>query len=111
MLERIRRHLGYRGTALLFLGVVWFAVGSRILQGDTDPAHKLPIEYLPVEVRAGIWWVAAAVAVMAAVWPSEKTRMGYAALVIPAALRAASYAGAFGMWVIGEVVNSVTDVH
>lgn len=106
MRERLRLHLGYRGTALISLGLVWFAVGARIVtQPDDDPLHMLPIEYLPISIRSGIWFGAAAVALIVAFWPPGKTKWGYTALVIPAAFRALSYLGAVILSAVGQAIG------
>lgn len=91
----LHRRLGFRGTSLLFLSLVWVAVGARIPGDPFDsPGYRLPLEYVPIPVRVGIWWVAAAVAIIAAWWPPGRTKWGFIALSVPASFRAFSYLGA-----------------
>lgn len=88
-----RRHIGFRGTTLLYLAAVWFGVGlTLIIRPDPDMAHMYPLEYLPLWVRVCLWWVAAAVAVITAFWPEDAERWGFAILSLPVLFRACSYA-------------------
>lgn len=92
MTTPILRLLGFRGTSLAFLALVWFAVGARIANDpDPDPTYMLLVEWLPVEVRVALWWVPALVAFIVAWLPTRHGKFGFVALVIPAAIRAFSF--------------------
>lgn len=90
----MRPHLTHRGAVLLPLAVIWVVTGTRLLVGpDATPGFMLPIEYLPMWARVGLWWGAAAVAAATA-WTPRLVTAGYVALVLPAGLRFTSYGGA-----------------
>jgi hypothetical protein len=90
---RTRLLLGYRGTALLFFALVWTTVGLGVLDNPRaiDATHALPLEYLPLWFRAGLWFTAAACALTAAFWPPGNDKWGWAVLCIPIGLRIGSY--------------------
>lgn len=94
-MTRLFDRVGFRSPALTFLAFVWLAVGARLLTAsDPDPFHKLPIEYLPMQVRVLLWWLPAILAGIAAWVRVVPSRVGFVALVIPAAFRALSFTGA-----------------
>ena len=85
--------LGHRGMALLFFAVIWVGVGLGIVatprpEGAT---HALPLEYLPVWFRAGLWFLGAVCAATAAFWPKGKDVWGWVLVGVPASLRVVSY--------------------
>lgn len=84
---------GFRATALIILAVVWFSVGLGLIDRPTIPGagHPLPLEYLPLWVRVGLWWLAAVCAVVACFWPPGDDRWGWVLLSLPASLRVVSY--------------------
>lgn len=98
--RRLNRHLGYQGRALFFLAAMCFYVGARLLEGDWDVAHTYPIEFLPLWLRVAVWWVPAVVAGIVSFWPPGFARWGYAALMVPIALRGFSYLTAAAFWLL-----------
>lgn len=95
VLRRHWRELGYRNTDLLLFSVLWVGMGmSILLSGDPDPTHKVPLEYLGEPVRAGVWFVAAAIA-SATAFMRDHDGLGFGALLIPVALRVISYSFAW----------------
>lgn len=84
---------GYRPTALLLFSTIWFSVGLGLLTRpvQVETTHLLPIEYLPVWVRVGLWWAPAVAGVISAFWSSED-KWGWALLSIPVTFRVTSYA-------------------
>lgn len=92
-MRRLFSRLGFRGTSLVFLALVWFAVGSRIAAApDPDPTYSLPLEIFPVWLRVALWWVPALVAFTVAWMSTARGKVGFVALVIPASLRGFSFA-------------------
>lgn len=102
-----RHRLGNRGWDLVQIGLIWVVVGWSITQRDPDPQDRVPLEYLGVPVRVAIWYAAAAIAIAVALWGSTRTpgwvgdHLGFAALVMPAALRALSYWTAWAEGALG----------
>lgn len=93
------------------LGVVWMFVGYQLVwHGEPEPGvNPVPLELLPISVRAGIWFASAAVAFVTAIWPPGRDRFGFMALVIPGALRALSYWWALGAGLVTG--NEIGDYH
>lgn len=88
--NRIRRRIGHRGSILINLGLVWFLIGLSELIITTN--NELPLSVLPDWFRAGAWWVTGAVAIAYAFVPRHKSdAVGFIALYIMPAARAASY--------------------
>jgi hypothetical protein len=94
---------GYRSGDLALLSVAWVVLGFGIIvQGDPDPGHKVPIEYLGTPIRVGIWWVCAAAGIAAAARrPEHDDRWGFGFMIVPPALRAISYTVAWAQGVLG----------
>jgi hypothetical protein len=105
MTEIVKRRfygLGHRGLSLIFFAVVWASQGLGILDTPYNDVatHQLPLEYLPVWFRAGLWFAAALCAVTACWWPVGKDKWGWVALGAPVVLRVGSYTGgAFMGWI------------
>lgn len=94
-MHHVTDRLGFRGTSLVFLSLVWFAVGSRIVSNpDPDPSYALPLELFPVWVRVAVWWVPALIGFCVAWMSTAHGRLGFVALVIPASLRGFSFTAA-----------------
>ena len=101
----LQRRFGFRGKALTRLGVVWLLVGLSVLLAPVRDADNLiALEQLPVWLRVGLWWAPAVVAFVTAWWPAGADKIGFMALVVPAALRALSY-----LWT--AVVGTFSDVY
>jgi hypothetical protein len=95
-IRRLPFRLGFRGAALLLFGFVWTTVGLGVIDNPRalDATHQLPLEYLPVWFRAGLWFVGAGAAAISAWWPKGNDKWGWSLLTVPIVLRCASYLGA-----------------
>jgi hypothetical protein len=87
------QRFGYRGRALTLVGVVWILVGvAVILHPYVDPNRMMLHEHLPISVRVVLWVGAGVCALVTSWWPAGADRFGFMALVIPATIRAGSFA-------------------
>jgi MFS family permease len=102
----LARRLGRRGACLIVLGLAFIGVGiNALLSGPPDTHHVgryLLHNYLPFWVEALLW----AGAGLAAVHASGKhgtgrDGYGFAALIVPLALRIVSYLGSFLAYLVG----------
>ncbi|WGH20313.1 membrane protein [Arthrobacter phage MaGuCo] len=90
----LARRLGRRGAALVVLAVAFLATGAELLANwpAPDVEHFLLHTYLPVPVRAALWVLPGVAALVAATCKGTgRDGFGFAALVVPLAIRAASY--------------------
>lgn len=89
----LQRRFGYRGRALTLVGVVWVLVGVGVLLHPiATPEALLLHERIPVAARVVLWMGAGVCALITSWWPPGADRFGFMALVVPAAIRAGSYA-------------------
>lgn len=84
-LDALQRRLGRRGMVLLLLGTLWVVQGIALRSApyvnDTDPT--VLYEYLPVNLRCGLWVVSGIVAMtVAACFSPHRDRHGYTVLVV-----------------------------
>lgn len=98
--------MGRRGAALLLLSGVYIIMGTWLwLNGavEVDPDQQILHLMLPLPIRVGKWYVAAAIAAWAATRRGPgRDWVGFAALSAVATIRAFSYAWAFGAWLLTE---------
>lgn len=91
---------GYRPTALILFSLIWFSVGLGLMTRPMQitAEHRLPLEYLPLEVRVALWWIPALAGLVNAFWPPGQDKWGWALLSLPATFRVVSYfiAAVFG---------------
>lgn len=92
--SRLTRRFGYRGAALLVLGVMWTLFGiSVLLQPEMDARPWVFHELLPIPVRAGLWVAAGLVGVIFGLRGSDKDdTVGMVALMLMPLERFASFA-------------------
>jgi hypothetical protein len=89
----LERRFGYRGRALTLVGTVWVLVGIGVLLHPYQhPDALLLHERLPLALRTILWLGAGVCALVTSWWPPGADRFGFMALVVPAAIRAGSYA-------------------
>lgn len=89
------RHLGVRGRAMLFCAVLWSFVGLGAIVNSSPPRPSTFHATFP-RLEACLWFAAAVLAVFTS-WRRDGSRIGLAALVVPPALRSASYVWAWVM--------------
>lgn len=91
--SRLTRRFGYRGAALLILGVTWILFGvSVLIQPPTEPRSWVLHEMLPVPIRAGLWGLAGLVAVIAGLRGTDRDdTFGMVALMLMPLERCASF--------------------
>lgn len=90
----LARVLGRRGAALVVLGLAFVFTGVEMLVNQPQPDYDrfLLHTYMPFPVRAALWIVPGVLALFAATrHGTGRDGFGFAALVVPLALRTASY--------------------
>lgn len=81
-----------RSIDKVLLAGLWFLIGLTVwLEGDDDPYHHMPLEWLPVELRVTIWWGAALFTIINLRLPPGRDHWGWAILAFPVALRALNF--------------------
>ena len=87
---------GRRGALMMVLGGFWVLFAAGIMSGTStpDPSAGLLHLWIPAPVRAGVWAVTGALAVVTST-RSRWHRWGLIGLVIMPTIRAASYAWAW----------------
>ena len=99
------KHLGRRGVVLFILGIAWTLIGVANVTdptgfADNSNGHLIHLGIDP-RVRLAWWAVAGVLAIVYSfVPPRHSDAIGFAALVVPAAIRCASYGWGWLMYVI-----------
>jgi len=101
----VRAHLGRRGLALVAFSLVFAITGlAALLEPAQDDGRYILYTYLPVPIRAVLWFVPAALGLWAAFRGNGRDAIGFAALVVPASIVAFSYA-----WSVVGYLAGLTD--
>lgn len=92
--SRLVRRFGYRGAALLTLGIMWGLFGLSILaNGDTPERSWVLHDLIPVPVRAALWIGAGLVGIIVGLrGPDHDDTLGMLALMLMPLERFASFA-------------------
>jgi hypothetical protein len=93
-----------RSGDLVLLSIIWFAVGVNTLNHDPERTVVI-VELLGPYIRAALWFGAAIIAFVVAThgpgYVHGIDKWGFAALMIPVAIRALSYWVAWGIGISG----------
>lgn len=82
----------HQKRSLLLLGGVWLLVGVlTLINPPTLPSEAFLLAALPIWIRAAFWLLAGSCAMLFSVWPPDKRRWGFVALLLPAGLRTLAY--------------------
>jgi hypothetical protein len=85
--------LGYRGSVLLVMGLIWLMLGAgKFLSPPSPNEALLPTHYVPHQILAGLWCVTGVAATVCAFRTrAEGDAFGWIALYVMPALLTVSY--------------------
>ena len=98
----LRAKLGRRGLALVVFALTFTLTGTRAILAPTeDEGRFILYTFLPVPLRAALWFVPAALALWAAFRGTGRDAIGFSALVIPSSIVALSYVWSWVGYLLG----------
>lgn len=107
MIDRLTTHLGFRGTWLVLLGLIWVTFGVGMLVGDPETVRPYVLHHLlDYQIRAGFWIATGLIAVAVGLagdrrndWP------GHVALWVMPTLRLLSFGVSWLIWLLTGLID------
>jgi predicted membrane channel-forming protein YqfA (hemolysin III family) len=88
-MKHIRKRAGYRGAALLLIGILWCLTGAGVIVAPLKRAELID-ESLPIQLRIFLWMGPGLLALVAAVW-RKYDPLAWGWLIVPAVVRFVSF--------------------